>query len=523
MALSRIASSNLAGESPQVTTSGLAEAPTSTPPASPSALPSRNVRADSLATASLPPRAALPTGSIGSLKAEFLNAVHAATRGQPGQRGGMAQWLQLPEVQLKEIIDSQDQNGDSALHTLAKSASIKYVHRDDVCKDAPDLMRSLLNKGADPHLVNHEDKTAAEYVDRYTHIVLAPRISYEMAHAGPLNQQRLDDNHAAFVADPVKGQALADARRQVKDAFYKAGSMFNTGMNRLKPYLVGDVARIVSGLPTPELADSVPFFGRAEHAQYSLFDADGRVSAHVAQGYKGVGMREGNNLVLRFESDDAGRPVLKGIVFPRKLKEEDGKGVDGSARRQPHTTAYGGGTFAFAGEISADADGRITSISNMSGHNRPKPVLLAAVALYLQSQKLLTDDFTISIAWNSLRDEEYKGPAALAKAREVIQQRLPEIDASARAELKQEVAGLERRLREPSGTVGLPQGAERSALSEQRAQAYAKLQQAKAESQFLAQIGYDPLSQSVDPHKAPRGSYRQAKPEGSAEPLSKST
>jgi hypothetical protein len=433
------------------------------------------------------------------------------------------QWLQLPEAQLKEIVNSQDEKGDSALHKLAKSTSLRYLHCDDVCTDAPDLMRALLEKGADPRLVNHEGKTPAAYVDHYTHIVLAPRVGYELAHAGPLNQKRLEDNHDTFATDPVKAQALADARKLASDTVYEVGSMLGKGPNQLKPYLVGDVARVAGGLKTPGLADSVPFFGRAEHAKYSLFDVDGHVSEHVAHGRKGLGKPQGNNLVLRFESDDAGRPVLKGLVFPSKLKKEDRKEADDWARRQPHTTAYGGGTFAFAGEISADAEGRINTISNMSGHNRPKAVLLAATTLYMQSQGLLTDDFTMTTAWNA-RAEHYKGPAALAKARELIEQRRPEIDAGARTELEQEVAGLEKKLRDLGDSSGPEHGSERSKLSHQRAQAYSKLKQAESEDRFLTQIRCDPSTQSVAAHKAPpRGSYRQAKPEGPGDSPPEST
>jgi hypothetical protein len=521
MVFSRIASPNVVGGSPQVTTSGQAEAPTptATPPTSPGDLASRNVQAASPATASLPPRATLPMGPMGSLETEFLKAVHTATQGQPTQSATVAQWLQLPEAQLRAVVNSQDENGDSALHKLAKSTNIKCVYRDDVCKDAPDMMRSLLNKGADPRLVNHEGKTPAEYVDRYTHIMLAPRVSYEMAHAGLLNQQRLGDNHAAFVADPIKGQALADARRQVREACHAAGSMFNNGMNRLKPYLVGDVARFVSGRPTPGLAHSVPFFGPAEHAQYSLFDADGRVSAHVAQGYKVEGTRQGNNLVLRFESDDAGRPMLKGLVFPRKLKEEDGRGAGRSARRQPHTTAYGGGAFAFAGEISADANGRITSISNMSGHNRPKPVLLAAVALYLQAQGVLAEDFAMALGTYS-HQVEHRGVEAFDKAREVIAERWTDINPEARAKLAKQVHALEKQLKALGPATGQTHGTVRSDLSRQRALAYSQLKRAESESHFLELIGYDPVAGALNADAAPpRGSYRPSAPAEPDTPL----
>lgn len=475
--------------------------PSDAPPSSTGRLRSRHIRAVSSTAGAPSPRAALPAAPAESPQAEFLRA-----------RTAVMEWLQLPEAQLKEIINSQDDKGDSALHKLVKFTSLRYLRSDDVCNDAPDLIRSLLKRGADPYLINHEGKTPAEYVDRYTHVVLAPRVGYELAHAGPLNQKRLEDNRVAFAEDPVKAQGLADARRQVRDIFRAVGGMFDKGPNQLKPYLVGDLVRFASGQPTPCLSSSVPFFGPAEHAQYSLFDVDGRVSEHVARGRKGLGRPEGNNLVLRFESDDAGRPVLKGLVFPSKLKKEDRKWADRSARRQPHTTAYGGGTFAFAGDISANAEGKITSISNWSGHNRPKPILLAAVTLYLQSQSLPTEDFTMTIAWGRLREDQYKGPAALAKARELIAQRLPEIDTEARAGLKQQVAELEKKLRGLGDAPGLEHGAERSKLSQQRAQVYSNLKQAEAEARFLEQIGYDPSTQSVDPHKAPRGSYRQAAP-----------
>jgi hypothetical protein len=513
MTISRTTSAGTAEVSPQVPTPGQPEAPTATSPASLDGLPSRHIRAASSTAGSLPPRAVLPTAPTESPQSEFLKA-----------RAVVTELLQLPEASLKEIINNQDEKGDSALHEFVKSViSLKYVQRDDACNDAPDLIRRLLEKGADPRLVNHEGRTPAEYVDCYTDIVLAPRVGYELAHAGALNQRRLDDNHAAFAADPIKAQALANARQQVNKSFHAVGGMFNKGLNQLKPYLVGDVARFTSDQPTPGLPNSVPFFSPAEHAQYSLFDVDGRVSEHVAHGHKGEGTREGNNLVLRFEPGDAGRPVLNGIVFPRELKAEDGKGEDKKARRQPHTTAYGGGTFAFAGEISADTDGRITSISNMSGHNRPKPVLLAAVTLYLQSQKLLTEDFSMILAWHP-RNEEYEGTAALAKARELIGQRLPEINAEARAGLKQEVAALEKKLRDLGSASRSEHGADHSKLSQQRAQAYSKLKQAEAEDRFLNQIGYDPSTQSVASRKAPpRGSYRQAKPEGPDYPLAKST
>lgn len=470
-----------------------------TPPTSPGRLRSRHIRVASSTAGSLQPLAALPTALSESPQTEFLKA-----------RAAVMEWLQLPEAQLKEIINSQDDKGDTALHKLVKFTSLRYLRSDDVCKDAPDLIRSLLEKGANPYLINHEGKTPAEYVDRYTHIVLAPRVGYELAHAGPLNQQRLEDNRAAFAEDPVKAQALADARRQVRDTFRAVGGMFDKGPNQLKPYLVGDVVRFASGQATPGLSNSVPFFGPAEHAQYSLFDVDGRVSEHVTRGRRGLGRPEGNNLVLRFESDDVGRPVLKGLVFPSKLKKEDRKWADSSARRQPHTTAYGGGTFAFAGDISTNAEGKITSISNWSGHNRPKPVLLAAVTLYLQSQRLLTEDFKMAIAWEHLGEEQYKGPVALAKARELIAQRLPEINTEARAGLRQQVAGLEKKLRDLGNTSEPAHGAGRSHFSQQRAQAYSKLKQAEAEAQFLEQIGYDPSTQAVDAHKVPRGSYRQA-------------
>ena len=54
---------------------------------------------------------------------------------------------------------------------------------------------------------------------------------------------------------PPRARPWLAARRKVSGAFHAAGRMFNQGMNRPKPYLIGDVARFVSGQPTPELAD----------------------------------------------------------------------------------------------------------------------------------------------------------------------------------------------------------------------------------------------------------------------------
>jgi hypothetical protein len=316
MTISKTTSSGTAGVSPQAPTPARPETSdfpsTSTQPPSSGRLPSRKVRAASPTVDSMPPRTALSAVPIESPRTELLKA-----------RAAVVEWLKLPDAQLKEIINSQDEKGDSALHKLAKSTSLRYLQADDVCNDAPDLIRSLLEKGADPRLINHEGKTPAEYIDRYTHIVLAPRVGYELAHAGPLNQQRLDSNHAAFATDPAKARALADARKLLRDTAQVVGGMFNKGTNQLKPYLVGDVARFASGLSTPGLANGVPFFGPAEHARYSLFEADGRVSEHVAHGRKGLGSSYGNNLVLRFEPDGAGGRVLKGIVFPSKLNKED--------------------------------------------------------------------------------------------------------------------------------------------------------------------------------------------------------
>lgn len=286
------------------------------------------------------------------------------------------------------------------------------------------------------------------------------------------------------------------------------------GLNRLTPHNIKDPVRFLSNQPSPYMANAARFFGPAEHAKYSLFEADGRVSAHVAQARRGAGEHDGNNLIIRFEPGEAGRPVLKGIVFPSKRET-----AAGQARYQPHHTAYGGGPFAFAGEISANAEGQITYLNNRSGHNRPPPVLGAAMALYLQAQGVLAEDFALALGTYS-HQVEHRGAQAFAKAREVIAARWKEINPEARAKLAKQVSALEEQLKAMGPATGPTHGTERSELSRQRARAYSQLKRAENEGHFLQLIGYDPVAQTINPGAAPpRGSYRTAAPAGPDQPI----
>jgi hypothetical protein len=452
---------------------------------------------------SLPPRAELPATRMQDRGTQFLDAVrHATLGGRKDQRAVVDELLKLPAAEVGAIINSQDENGDSALHLLAKSVSLKFMPLDKINDDNVDLLQPLLLHGADPRLPNQEGKTPAQYVDRSTRVHLVPHFAYELAQSGPLNQERLERNHAGYAADPAKAQALAEARGLVKQRFRSLGRMFQ-GLNRLKPYLPTDSVRFVSGLPSPSMANTSRFFGPAEHARYSLFDAEGRVSPHVAQARRGAGMRDGNNLILRFEPGETGRPVLKGIVFPSTAEN-----AAGQKRYQPHTTAYGGGPFAFAGEISADAAGRITSLSNKSGHNHTRPVLGAAVTLYLQVQGLLAEDFTMSLGTYG-HEMEHQGAEAFEAARAVVAQRWQEIQPAARDRMAQTVAALEAQLQALGSAADTGHGSEYSDVSRQRAKAYAELKQAETEHHFLQLIGYDPVAGTVNLEAAPpRGSYR---------------
>jgi hypothetical protein len=503
MTISKITSSSPAtGMLPQPSAPAPAASP---PPALPEVLGNLSPR-HAPATgeaASLPPRAALSTTPVPDLGARFLDAArHATLGGRKDQRAVVDDLLKLPAAEVNAIINSQDENGDSALHMLAKSVNLKFMPLDKINDDNVDLLRPLLLRGADPRLPNHEGRTPAQHVDRSTRVHLVPHFAYELAQSGPLNQERLERNHAAYAADPAKGQALADARGLVKERFHSLAGMFK-GLNRLKPYLVTDSVRFVSGHPSPSMANTSRFFGPAEHAKYSLFDADGRVSPHVAQARRGAGQRDGNNLILRFEAGEAGRPVLKGIVFP-----STGENAAGQKRYQPHTTAYGGGAFAFAGEISSDAAGRITSLSNKSGHNHTPPVLGAAVTLYLQAQGVLAEDFTVSLG-TFCHEVEHRGAEAFEVAAAVLAQRWPEIQPAAQDRLAQTVSTLEEQLRALGSAADTGHGSEHSNLSRRRAQAYAQLKQAENECHFLQLIGYDPVAGAVDPDAAPpRGSYR---------------
>ena len=505
-----------------------AQDPSASPPPTPSAglgdLSPRHPPTTSGA-ASLPPRAALPTEPMQDPGARFLDAAYRATlEGEKNQRAVVDEFLKLPEAEVKAIINRQDEKGDSVLHMLAKSVSLKFLPLDRINDNNKDLLRPLLLHGADPSLPNHEGKTPAQYVDRSTRVHLVPHFAYELAQSGPLNQARLERNRAAYATDPAKAQALAAARGRVKEKVVALGRMFQ-GSNQLTPYLPTDSVRFVSNHPSPSMANTSKFFGPAEHAKYSLFDADGGVSAHVAQARRGAGKRDGNNLVLRFEPGKAGRPVLKGIVFPSTREN-----AAGEKRYQPHTTAYGGGAFAFAGEVSANADGEITSLSNKSGHNHTRPVLGAAVTLYLQAQGLLADDFTMALGDYS-HEVEHRGAEAFDAAKEVIAQRWQEINPAACAAQERKVLALAEqllaeqqaeKLRALGSATGPVHGTKRSDLSRQRAKAYAELMRAKGESHFLQSIGYDPVAASMNRDAAPpRGSYRPAPPAELDQPLSR--
>lgn len=506
-------------ETRKITTSGratemppqpLAQAPiASQPPAAPAGLGDlfpRHAPATH-GVASLPPRAALPKEPMQDPGARFLEAVYRATLGgQKDQRAIVDQILAQPESQVKAIINSQDENGDSALHMLAKSVNLQFRPLAQITGDNVDLLRPLMLHGADPRLPNHAGKTPAQYVGPSTRVILVPPFACEMAQSGPLNRERLERNRAAYATDPAKAQALADARRLARKTFRAVGRLYQ-GLNRLTPHNTKDPVRFLSNHPAPFMANASRFFGPAEHAKYSLFDADGRVSAHVAQARRGAGKRDGNNLILRFEPGDAGRPVLKGIVFPSKRENDAGQ-----VRYQPHHTAYGGGAFAYAGEISANADGKITSLNNRSGHNRPGPMLGAAVALYLQAQGVLAEDFVIALGTYS-HQVEHRGAEAFDKAREVIAERWKDINPEVCAQLAQQVAALEEQLRGLGRAAGPTHGTERSDLSRQRAKVYAQLKRAQSESHFLQLIGYDPVAGCMNPDAAPpRGSYRPAAP-----------
>jgi hypothetical protein len=396
---------------------------------------------------------------------------------------------------------------------LAKSVNLQFRPLSQITDENLDLLRPLMLHGADPRLPNHEGKTPAQYVGPSTRLGRRAPIAYEMAQSGPLNRERLERNHAAYATDPAKAQALADARGLARETFRALGRMYQ-GLNRLTPHNTKDPVRFLSNHPSPFMANASRFFGPAEHAKYSLFDADGRVSAHVAQARRGGGKRDGNNLIMRFEPGKAGRPVLKGIVFPSKREN-----AAGEARYQPHHTAYGGGAFAYAGEISANADGKITSLNNKSGHNRPGPMRGAAVALYLQAQGVLAEDFAMALGTYS-HQVEHRGVEAFDKAREVIAERWTDINPEARAKLAKQVHALEKQLKALGPATGPTHGTVRSDLSRQRALAYSQLKRAESESHFLELIGYDPVAGALNPDAAPpRGSYRPAAPAEPDKPL----
>jgi hypothetical protein len=120
--------------------------------------------------------------------------------------------LALPEAQVKPIINSQDENGDSALHMLAKSVNLQFRPLSQITDENLGLLRPLMRHGTDPHLPNHEGKTPAQHVGPSTRVILMPPIAYEMAQSGPLNRERLERNRAAYATNPARAQALADAR-----------------------------------------------------------------------------------------------------------------------------------------------------------------------------------------------------------------------------------------------------------------------------------------------------------------------
>lgn len=206
---------SLPSEAPDVLLPPSAQNPTASPMPRPAAglgdLSARHAPM-TRGAARLPSRAELPEGSTQDLGARFLDATRRATLGgQRDQRAIVDQILALPNAQVQPIINSQNENGDSALHLLAKSVNLQFRPLTQITDENLDLMRPLMLHGADPRLPNQEGKTPAHYVGPSTRVILMPPIVYEMAQTGPLNRERLERNRAAYAADPARAQALADA------------------------------------------------------------------------------------------------------------------------------------------------------------------------------------------------------------------------------------------------------------------------------------------------------------------------